>query len=76
MKVAYLGCSGNTSKVMGKIDTEGMAAHKECDIEPAGDQSITLQGNPGKQCTVYASELSLPEVEGTGLFFIPTSFDH
>lgn len=45
MKVAYLGCSGSTSKAMGKTGTEGMTADKGYIVKPVGDQSATVQGN-------------------------------
>ena len=69
MKVAYLGCSGNISTAMGETDTEGMAADKRCTVKAVGDQRVTLQGNSGKQRRTYASELYLPEGEGTGVYF-------
>lgn len=48
MKTAYLGCSGDASKVMGEISTKRTAANKECDLMPGGDESVALQGNPRK----------------------------
>lgn len=67
VKVTNLGCSRNISRVMEKIDT----ANKGFDIKPVGYQRVTLQGNSGKQCWIYASPF--PKVREQECIFIPTS---
>ena len=71
MKITYLGLSGGISEVRGLIDTKRKAANKECDLMlgvGGGDESVTLQGNPGKTIEHNTSEFSLPEGEGTRVY--------
>lgn len=50
---------------MGKSDTEGMTPNKGSDNKPVGDQSVSLQGNSGKQCRAY----SFQRFRGMGVYF-------